>query len=123
LWAGVTLQSAFDIQLRYESQHDSGLSQSRAFTLLVTNAKVVKIRRGIEGTWWVNCPKCDERCAPMITEGLENFDSAAKRESALLSELKATCPRHESQWSDSVEQIRERREQKKAQNGDDVEED
>ena len=50
LWADASLLSTFDIQLRYESQHDSGVSPARAFTLLVeTNVGVIKILRGIDG--------------------------------------------------------------------------
>jgi hypothetical protein len=49
----------------------------------------------------------------MITENLDNFDDALKRQLVMKSEFKVTCPDHSSQWSDSVEQIRERREQKK----------
>ena len=121
LWADASLLSAFDIQLRYESQHDSGLSPARAFTLLVeTNAGVVKILRGIDGPWSVNCPKCGQLGGSMITDSLENFDAAADRQRTMQSELNATCPKHESQWADSVQQMRERREKKKQ---DSVEED
>jgi len=114
LWAGISILSTFDIQLRYESQHESGISPARAFTLIVgTNSAVLKIRRGIEDTWWVKCPKCEQLGGSMITENLENFDAAEQRQRTMESELKATCPKHESQWADSVEQIRERREQQK----------
>jgi len=78
-----------------------------------TNSTVLKIRRGIEGTWWVNCPKCGKIEGSMITDNLENFDAAEGRQQVMESEFKATCPKHESRWADSVEQIRERREQQK----------
>src|SRR5260370_3285488 len=121
LWTGISLISAFDVQIRYESQHDSGFSPARAFTLLVgANSGVINIRRGIDDTWWVSCPMCGQLAASMITDGLENFDAAADRQRVLESELKATCPDHASQWADSVEQIRQRREQQKPE---DVEED
>jgi hypothetical protein len=114
LWTGIALLSAFDVQLRYESQHDSGTSPTRAFTLIIgLNSGVIKIRRGVEDTWWVSCPKCKNLAASMITENLENFDAAADRQRVMESELEATCPGHQSQWADSVEQIRERREQQK----------
>jgi hypothetical protein len=102
----------FDVQLRYESQHDSGVSAARAFTLVVTNSEVMKVRRGIDDTWFVNCPKCGQVGGSMITENLENFDVALERQRVMESELSVTCPEHASQWADSVEQIRERRKNK-----------
>jgi hypothetical protein len=123
LWAGISILSTFDVQLRYESQHDSGISLALAFTLIVgTNSTVLKIRRGIEDTWWVNCPKCGQMAGSMITDKLENFNAAEARQREMESELKATCPKHESQWADSVERIRETREQQK-QDQEAVEED
>jgi hypothetical protein len=114
LWVGIALLSAFDVQLRYESQHDSGTSPARAFTLVIgLNSGVIKILRGIDDTWWVSCPKCEKLAASMITENLENLDVAADRQRVMESELKVTCPDHKSQWADSVEQIRERRAQQK----------
>jgi hypothetical protein len=114
LWLGISLLSTFDVQLRYESQHESGISPARAFTLIVgTNSTVLKIRRGIDGSWFVKCPKCEQLGGSMITENLENFDAAEDRQRAMESDLKATCPKHESRWTDSVEQIRERTEQQK----------
>jgi hypothetical protein len=47
----------------------------------------------------------------MITQGLGNFDQARERELTTESELKVTCPNHQSQWGDSVEQVRETRKQ------------
>jgi hypothetical protein len=114
LWVGIPLISAFDVQLRYESQHDSGVSPAQAFTLLIgTNSEVIKVRRGIDDTWFVNCPKCGQVGGSMITENLENFDAASERQRVMESELSVTCPEHSSQWSDSVEQIRERRKEKR----------
>lgn len=109
LWAGIAIISAFDVQLRYESQQDSGVSPARAFTLIVANSEVRKVRRGIDDTWFVNCPKCEQVGGSMITENLENFDAALERQRIMESELNVTCPEHSSQWSDSVEQMRERR--------------
>jgi hypothetical protein len=114
LWSEVALISAFDVRVRYESQHDSGLSIARAYTLLIGEGSgVIRVRKGIDDTWWVACPKCDHLAAPMITENLENFDAAFKRQNVMESELKVSCPDHGSQWADSVEQIRDRRERKK----------
>jgi hypothetical protein len=110
LWTAKSLISAFDVRLRYESQRDSGCSQARAFTLVVgLSSDVIKVRRGIDDTWLVSCPKCQQVAGSMITEDLENFDEAAKRQAAMESELNASCPEHYSQWMDSVEQIRRRR--------------
>jgi hypothetical protein len=115
LWAGNPLLSTFDIRLRYESQHDSGVTPTHAFTLLVGNGSaVIKIRRGIDDTWWVTCPQCKAIGGSMMTENLENFDAAAERQKIMESELRVTCPDHSSQWSDSVEQMRERRENRPA---------
>ena len=81
LWTAKALLSPFDVQLRYESQHDSGLSQARAFTLLIgLSSDVIKVRRGIDDTWFSSCPKCQEAAGAMITEGLENLDEAALRQ-------------------------------------------
>jgi hypothetical protein len=108
LWAGIAIISAFDVRLRYESQHDSGITPARAFTLIGTDSKVIKVRRGIDDTWWVTCPKCGQVGGSMITENLENFDAALERQRIMESELNVTCPDHSSQWSDTVEQMRER---------------
>jgi hypothetical protein len=108
LWAGIALISAFDVQLRYESQHDSGVSPAQAFTLIGTDSKVIKVRRGIDDTWFVECPKCRQIGGSMMTENLENFDAALERQRVMESELNVTCPDHSSQWSDAVEQMRER---------------
>jgi hypothetical protein len=114
VWSGIALISAFDVRLRYESQHDSGLSVARAYTLLIgEGSSVIRVRKGIDDTWWVACPKCDQLAASMITENLDNFDAALKRQSVMESELKVSCPDHGSQWADSTEQIRDRHERKK----------
>jgi hypothetical protein len=110
-WVKNPLLSTFDVQLRYESQHDSGVSPARAFTLVIgTNAEVLKVQRGISDTWWVNCPKCGKMGGSMITENLEHFDAASERQQVMESELNVTCPEHQSQWTDSVQQMRERHE-------------
>ncbi len=109
LWAGIALISAFDVRLRYESQHDSGITPARAFTLIGTDSKVIKVRRGIDDTWFVKCPKCGQIGGAMMTENLENFDAALERQRVMESELNVTCPDHSSRWFDTVEQIRERR--------------
>jgi hypothetical protein len=110
LWMERTLISLFDLQLRYESQHDSGLSPARAFTLVVANSNVIKVIRGIDGssTWWVSCPSCKELSA-MVVDGLEDFDEAQTRQGVMESELRATCPAHQSQWMESVQRLRDRR--------------
>jgi hypothetical protein len=106
----MSLISAFDVQLRYESQHESGVSAPRAFTLKIgTNSEVIKVRRGIDDLWWVSCPKCTQLAGSMVTENLENFDAVSERQRVMESELKATCPDHLSQWADSIEQIGDRR--------------
>jgi len=112
LWRENPLISAFDVQLRFDSQNESGLSSARAFTLLVgTNAAVIRVRRGLDDdTWFVNCPKCGKIAGSMITENLDNFDAAFARRREMDSELKVSCPEHWSQWNDSVEQVRARRE-------------
>jgi hypothetical protein len=110
LWAEISLISAFDVQLHYESQRDSGVTPARAFTLVIgQNSEVLKVLRGIEDTWFVACPKCKDVAGSMITENLEDFDAALERQQVMESELNVTCPDHSSQWSDTVEQIRERR--------------
>lgn len=107
LWTGISLISTFDVQLHYESRRDSRVTPARAFTLVIgQNSEVLKVLRGIDDMWLVSCPKCDQLGGAMITENLDNFDDALERQLVMKSELKATCP---SQWSDSVEQIRERR--------------
>lgn len=110
LWSNIPLLSTFDVQLRYESQHESGHSAVRAFTIFIaTNSEVLKVLRGIEDIWPVNCPKCGHFGGGMVTESLDNFDDALERELVMKSELQATCPEHSSQWSESVEHLRERR--------------
>jgi hypothetical protein len=110
LWTEKSLISTFDVRFRYESQHDSGLSAARAFTLVIGLSRdVIKIRQGIDDMWFLPCPKCGQLAGSMITEELDNFDEAAKRQAVMESELRATCPDHQSQWMDSVEQIRRRR--------------
>jgi hypothetical protein len=86
---------------------------ARAFTLIIgQNSEVLKILRGIEDSWFVACPKCKQLGNAMITENLGKFDAAFERLRGMESELSATCSEHSSQWSDSVEQIRERRKNK-----------
>lgn len=110
LWTRRVLISTFDVKFHYESQNDSGVSAARAFTLVIgTNSEVIKVRRGIDDSWWASCPKCKQLGGAMITENLDNFDAALERQTVMESELKASCPDHFSQWADSVEQIRERR--------------
>jgi hypothetical protein len=110
LWTKSHLISAFDIQLSYESQHDCGTTVARAFTLVVAGSDVIKVIKGIDDStsWLINCPKCKELAA-MIVDGLTNFDEAADRQRVMESELSTTCPQHQSQWADSLEQLRSRR--------------
>jgi hypothetical protein len=110
LWEGRALISAFDVRLRFESQHDLGESSAKAFTLLIgTSSDVVKIRRGIDDVWTLSCPKCKGFVCAMITENLANLDEAAKRQTIMEAELITSCPDHYSQWMDSIEQLRQRR--------------
>lgn len=110
LWKGQALTSAFDVRVRYESQHEVGVSPAKAFTLLIgTDSVVLKVKKGIDDTWLMSCPKCKHLAGAMITEGLENLDEASIRQKIMEAELTTSCPDHYSQWMDSVEQIRQRR--------------
>ncbi len=114
LWEGNALLLAFDVRLRYESQNDSGLTEARAFTLSTDlHSQVYKVRRGIDGLWGVKCPMCGVSGMEMITDGLGNFDDAAKRQQTMESDLRASCPDHRSQWMETVQHIRDVQEKQK----------
>lgn len=97
-----------DVTLHYEYSGRPEETVSRAFRIEMLHGKVYGIKAGVHGIWQVNCPKCRKLGGWMLLDGLENLQSATSRETEMKEELSATCPNHQSQWADTVEQIRER---------------
>ena len=110
LWEDAPLFVALDLRLSFHTPIQFGDTEAKAFTLHVNNRKVYKIRRGIHDLWDVKCPKCgrwDGIC--MEADGLSNFDEAQLREKEMQSELRASCPEHQSQWLLTVDSVRKAR--------------
>jgi hypothetical protein len=96
------------ITLHYQGHGKPAETISKAFRIEMLNGKVYRIKAGIHCMWYVDCPKCSGKVALMITTGLKNYDEAYEREAEVKSQLIASCPIHQSLWSDTIEQLRER---------------
>ncbi|MBI2678087.1 MAG: hypothetical protein HYX28_04850 [Candidatus Koribacter versatilis] len=100
----VQLFRAYDVSVKYFGIDEVEQSASRAYTLLVSQGRVVKIKRGIHEMWGVDCPKCmtwPYTC--MITDGLQNYEEAVVRMNEMAEELRETCPDHASKWTLTTE--------------------
>jgi len=110
LWRDEPIFCDINVKLEYQCFGKEGVSEGRSYNLLVSNGKVIKIRKGMGTVWAVNCPKCKRWDGmAMRTENLTNFEEADARQKQMEEELSATCPEHQSQWMLTMENVKAHR--------------
>ncbi len=85
----------FDISLRCRSLAEDHQTDWKGFT--VERRPRRQLEEGFTGLWGVACPKCSRfDFMGMRTEGLNDLDSAWRRQAELENDLQASCPSHRS---------------------------
>jgi hypothetical protein len=77
-----------------------GTSEPKVFNISMGLDEVPeKAREGLDGLWTVRCPRCGlGGLIVMSLEGLETFDDAFARKNEMETDLKDSCPNHETKW-------------------------
>ncbi len=108
VWQGKQLFCDIQVTLTYLPANSEPQSESKLFSMFLRldSDNVYRISKGLHESWSVRCPKCNE-WGLMQTDGLSTLAEANERATTMKSELSATCPDHQSPWSETVEHVRE----------------
>ena len=66
------------------------------------------VNHRINGVWKARCPKCRVP-VQMKTAGLQSLEEAFVRKSALIDDLRVSCPNHSSEWLLTLEDVQAQR--------------
>ena len=90
-----------EITLEYVGLDGQGTTEPKCFNVVMgLNDVPHKVKKGVDGIWSIECPKCHEGFSGMrimSNRGLTTFEEAFRRKAQIQKDFQNTCPDHDSE--------------------------